>query len=387
MSGDIEVEDVGSEVVEEAYSDSEWDDIEETAPSMDEDENDEESEIEAKGDEVESDDVKDESDDIKASSKDDEDDSEDSEESEEDSEEAKSLNLDDLDENATLTIKVDGEMEEISIKDYKSGISGQKALARKWSEVNNVHQQNQKDIKDVNEYVNTFSEKMKEGNTLEAMAYLGSFSGMGQHQIKASLIKSLMPEIERMGLLSQSEIDLEYQKQESAHITEQRERDNVQNSQRQAQENLNQIVSDTKSQHSIEDTEWDDAISYLDKHLDAGEAITPELVTEYVQYERASVQAESLLTAVEGENLFTDTNMDVLQKIILDNPEFTEADLKEVVQEGMRIAKEQAVEEKAEVSNKKIEKRAKSKKTNNNDSQFAPLQDEYGDEITDFDQL
>ena len=203
----------------------------------------------------------------------------------------------------------------------------------KWTEVDRTHKQNQKDIEEINSYVNTFSEKMKGGSALDAMNYLGSFSGMGPHQIKASLIKSLMPEIERMGLLSQSEIDLEYQKEENAFMKEMNERNSVMSEQKQAQENFNKLISDTKAEHSIEDGEWNDAISYLDKHLDPDEPITPELVTDYVQYNRASTQAETLLN-LDGENLINDDNVDVMTKIILDNPSFTQEDLEEVVKEG-----------------------------------------------------
>ncbi len=375
---------VNSEV---SMEDMDWDNIEETAPDL---------EVEKGEEDVQSsDDNKVE--DVEASSADKSgepeekpkeeesapvEEADDKEVKEEEKEESKALSIEDMDDDAVLSVKVDGEMQEISLKEFKSGISGQKALSQKWSEVDRVHKQNQKDIKDVNDYVNTFSSKMKEGDALAAMEYLGSFSGMGGHQIKASLIKALMPDIERMGIMSQSEIDLEYQTADNSFLKEQREQDLVKQDERQASENLNRLVTETRNSLSIEDNEWNDAIDYLDKHLDKDQAITPELVGEYVQFERAGSQAEVLLKDVEGENLFNDVNMDALQQVILDNPNFTEEDLKEVVAESFKMAKNNAVEEK--IGKQAVTKKVSGKQTKSEEQEFSHITDEYGEEVLDF---
>ena len=56
-------------------------------------------------------------------------DSEDAEEEDEEVE-SKALSIDELDDDAKISVKVDGEMQEITIKEFKSGISGEKAMAR-----------------------------------------------------------------------------------------------------------------------------------------------------------------------------------------------------------------------------------------------------------------
>lgn len=376
MADEMVSEDVIVNETNEAMDDISWDNIEETSPILQEEEESQDEEMEViEEDSEEVDEESDDSDEVEDGeevSKD-----TDSEEKEEE-EESSSLSLDELDDDAKITVKVDGELQEVTIKEFKSGISGQKALARKWTEVDKVHKQNQEDIAAVNEYVNTFSEKMKGGSALDAMNYLGSFSGMGPHQIKQSLISALMPEIERMGLLSQSEIDLEYQKAENAFLKEKSERDSVMSEKKQAQENFQKLINDTKSEHQIEDSEWDSAISYLDKHLDAGEPITPELVVDYVKYDRASQQADTLLN-VEGENLLNDDNLEVMTQIILDNPSFTQEDLEEVVREGLAIAKKDAIEKEAARRSQKAE--AKKKQTKQVETDFDVHRNEYDEEI------
>ena len=376
--------------VNNEQTEMDWDNIEETAPSVEPEEDSSESveskdspkaevKEEVKDEEETLDNVGDNPPEADKSA------DNDASEAEESEEKGKALSIADMDDDALISVKVDGELQEISLKEFKSGISGQKAVAQKFAEVDRVHKQNQSDIKEINEYVNTFSSKMKEGSALEAMEYLSSFSGMGSHQIKASLIKALMPDIERMYGMDQSEIDLEYSQKENTYLTEQRERDSKLSEQRQAEENLNSQVREVRDSLKAEDTEWNDAIAYLDKHLEPEKAITPELVGEYVTYARTEKQAESLLSGIEGENLINDNNMNALQQIIMDNPEFTEEDLKDIVVESMAIAKKGVVEEKIEkVSAIKKSTATTKKKTKQEDQEFSPILDELGDEILDF---
>ena len=371
------------EQITDASIESEWDSLEDDAPVLEE-VSDEDTGEETTDNVLEEETESDSNDTDESSSESNEDSSEavdeDGSGKDETTEEVKSLDINELGDDATVKVKVDGELQEISLKEFKNGISGSKAIAQKFNELDRAKKEYETEISAVNEYVNTFGEKMRQGDTMGALEYLGSFSGMGPHQIRQQLINGLLPEIERLNSLSQSEIDLEYQRAETDYIKQQRESEQQRYQQEQAQAELHSKITEVRDSLSIEDAEWEAAIASLDERLPADQQITPELVGQEVQMFRAYDRAESVIGQID-ENLLNDTNIEILMDTITDYPHFTEEELIDLCKEAFGVAQESLVEEKISKQVKKAEKSTPKQEVSNNNEMYQELDADDWDDI------
>jgi len=111
-------------------------------------------------------------------------------------------------------VKINGELQKFDRNEVlakgKEMLAGEIAFDKKFSELDRERKTYQAEVDEVNNYVNTFGAKMREGDGLGAMEYLATFSGMAPHDFKQQLIKSILPEIERYQDMDPRDIDLEY---------------------------------------------------------------------------------------------------------------------------------------------------------------------------------
>ena len=370
-----------AEQITDLSIENEWDSLEDDAPTLEEvsDDNEEieSEEIEATDEDSEISAEEDSKEDVEVPA---ETESKSEEEDTGSTEEVKSLDINELDDDATVKVKVDGELQEISLKEFKNGISGSKAIAQKFTELDQAKKQYENELSSVNEYINSFAGKMKSGDAIGALEYLGSFAGMGSHQIRSKLIEGLLPEIQRLEGMSQPEIDLEYQRQETEYLKQRQELEQQQYQKEQSDLALQREITTAKQELGIEDAEWLEAIDYLDQSLPADQQITVDKVTEFVTVNRADIKAESTLAKV-GENYVTDTHVDALRDIILQNPEFTDEDLVEIVNSAFADAQNQAVEEQIQEQTVKTEKVKATPKQEVNNNQFEEIDFDDWDDI------
>ena len=248
-------------------------------------------------------------------------------------------------------IKIDGEDQFVSLTDLGNDYSGQKAISQKFNEIAQERTQHQNEVAEVNGYINTFGEKMKEGDSLSAMEYMGEFAGIPPYQIKRQLIEQLKPEIEKMYEMTAPELSAQYAIEENEYLKQSLESANATSSAQQAQVDLNTEISTIREAQGIEDTEWDQAMSYLREHETQLRADSPDLVmdaayvADTVMDVRAYTKAETALTAANVD-LSVESNSEImsyLQDVAYRNPDFDNNDLVELVQAAQKSAVESKV--------------------------------------------
>jgi hypothetical protein len=399
MSDDVveTVIDAGASVISdhgsEVDADLTWDNVEEAAPSLEDIEalkadgetkdewdvlGEEDTSVEAtdkSDDEVgeSSDEVSDSSEEVKADSE--------QETSEDDAETSgdKALSLDEMDDEATISVKVDGELQEISIKDFKNGISGEKAIAKRFTEFDSKEKEFDRQMNEVNDYINDLGTTMQNVSMMEGVAKIADLAGIPDYQVREALIKELLPEIERRYSMDENELQLEYKSQENEYLKNKTESDNQSYKAEQAQRELQAEVDSIREAHNINDEEWNGAISALDKKLPQGEIITPKLAAEFVNYSRAESRAETLMSNFDESHLSNEDTMEAFIEVISESPELSDEDFNDILKQTFGDAKKEDAE--AQVD-KKVEAKAGVKKTQKVQVTEAEMED-----ILDWDDL
>lgn len=399
MSDDVveTVIDAGASVISEHGSevdaDLTWDNVEEAAPSLEDianlkEDGESKDEWDVLGEEDTSVEATDKSDDEVGESSDEV--SKDNEEVKADSEQEssestteesgdKSLSLDEMDDEATISVKVDGELQEISIKDFKNGISGEKAIAQRFTEFDSKEKEFNRQMDGVNDYINDLGQTMQNVSMMEGVAKIADLAGIPDYQVREALIKELLPEIERRYSMDENELQLEYKSQENEYLKNKTESDNQSYKAEQAQRELQAEVDSIRETHNINDEEWNGAISALDKQLPQGEIITPKLAAEFVNYNRAESRAETLMNDFDPSYLSNEETMEAFIEVISDSPELSDEDFNDILKQTLGDAKKENAE--AQVD-KKVEAKAGVKKTQKVQVTEAEMED-----ILDWDDL
>jgi cell division protein FtsB len=258
-----------------------------------------------------------------------------------------------------VEVKIDGKLEKISLKDLKNNYSGKVAYDRKFTELDKQNKQVtqertklQQEINQVNQYVNTFAEKMRNRDAVGAMSYLAEFSGMSPAAIKQTLINQLIPEINRQAGLTEAERDLELTKEEIAFQKAQQQRELQKLQQENSQKSLELANTKARSEHGISMNEWDEAFEFLDTHVEKGKAITRKDVVDYALWKRADDRASTVLQTYDsGKYLQDKTVRDTLTKIASENPDFSQQDLDDVLKEAFKGKVEENVKKVAVAKN------------------------------------
>lgn len=307
-------------------------------------------------------------------------------ESAEESGEGSALKLEEMPDDTKILAKVDGELQEITLKEFKNGISGEKAIAKRFSEYDRKEKEFDAQMNEVNEYINDLGNTIRNSSVLEGVSKIAELTGAAPHLVKEALIKELMPEIERRYGLDENELALELKQQENDYLKQRTESENKKLQQEQAQRELQLEVMRTRETHNIDEATWTEALNDLDAKLPPNEPITVETVAEYVNFNRASSRAESILNEWDSSYLENGEVVDALIDSIIESPDYSDADFKEILSnafgETKKVEAQKAVEKKVESKSKNV----KSQKEEVN-ALFKPETDSSGNEILDWDDL
>lgn len=274
-------------------------------------------------------------------------------------------------ENGELEIKLDEETS-VTLKDLKNDYMGRKEIARRFSEYDVKNKQLEKDVQEIETYIGEFASKLKDGDSVGAMAYFGEFAGVPPYMIKEQLIAALRPEIIRREQMSSTEVQNEYLQQQNEYLQKQRESELERGKVEQARMDLNNTINELRETYNIDEDTWNQTQEGLLKTLSNDDEITPELVAETINYGRMYEQAETLVTSFEGQLENPEKWVEQLVEVKEKYPNFTEEDLKEVLKSAYETHKKSSVEQKLA---KRVEskKKVQPKKQINNKSQ---IQDE-----------
>lgn len=312
-----------------------------------------------------------------------------------------------------IEVKINGEVTKVTLSDIKekhpevlewikSGVSGQKEIQRRFTEVDNYkkdvdkqYNEWQNKAKTVESYLNTFGEKVRDGHVLGALSYFADFAGVPGYLLKEQLFAAMSPEYERRMGMSQEEVNNIRLKEENEYYSQKIESDRkrqeekqaeaqehqkAQEEQYKAQEFLDQI-NQFRETLNITEEEWESTIQELDSELPKTTTITKEMVADRVAQNKEksiSDRAEALIVPVK--EFVNDAFKQELKALIKERPDLTEDQLKQVIEDSLKLQDKKKVEEKVKSKSKKDSKPSKKEIEVNNPVRKSEL-DQYLEDL------
>lgn len=273
--------------------------------------------------------------------------------------------------------KVDGEEIDVSLQDLLNNYSGKTSYDKKFQEFSDTKKEfeSQKtkyntEISQINEYITTFAQKLRDEDALGALEYFAEFAGMKPYEFRTELIRQISPEVERRSMMSSDEIENENLKAQNEYLRAQQESEARHKDTEQSQQELSNEIKRIQETHNITDDDFTNTYQELvDSNYDGD--ITPAIVGEYYVHTQAFSKAENVLNQVDSNLASNDHIIESLQKVIVENPSFDNDDLMEIVQEVYGNYKKEA----SEKVSKKLAVSEKSEKKSRSKENFVSFED------------
>lgn len=241
--------------------------------------------------------------------------------------------------NSLFKHKVDGEEVDVELQELLNNYSGKISYDRKFQEFSSDKKdfdeyktKYDKDIQQINNYINNFAEKFKGNDALGALEYFAEFTGMKPYEFRRELISQIEPEVQRRSQMTEEQILSEELSFQNEYLAKQHEAAQQQIQEQQAYSELLQEIADVQKAHGIPDDVFEKSYLELAESDYEGE-ITPVAVADYHNNLQAYSRAEEVLTQVDPSLAEQDPVIDNLQKVIMENPSFDNNDLLEMVQQ------------------------------------------------------
>lgn len=280
-----------------------------------------------------------------------------------------------LPEDIKVKHKVDGEEVEISLKEAISKTmneySGHEAVGKRFTELDKREKALYSEKQDLISKLDEVGQQFEVDNLEGAFEALGKITGRNTpgFLVKEKLISSLLPEIQRRASLTNEELKHEYLQSQNKYYQELNESEERQRNEKASQTALEQTVSSIRETHKINTEEWNEAFAELDKSIPEGEDITLKMVKEAVLNKReastVTSKVDSLLDGIEG---VTEESHKYMADLIRKHPEFTDEQLKAIVEEATKPT--ESVDNKKEIEkslNKKVKQTTLSSETPDED--------------------
>lgn len=272
--------------------------------------------------------------------------------------EEETLDLSKAIEEGSLEIKL-SEEESVTLQDLKNSHVGQKEIAQRFTEYDVKSKQLEKDTEEINGYINTFAEHLKNGDSVGAMQFFGEFAGIAPYMIKEQLIAALSPEIQRRHTLSPTEVQNEYLNNQNEYLVGQRKSEDERRVYEETQQGLDNSINELREADDISTKDWQDTQAHLEQTLEAGDELTPELVRDTILFGRLYEQAESVVNASTEQMDNADEWVEELVNVKEQYPDFTDEDLAAVLKDALSTHNEQRVQTK--LANKVIKRSPQTK--------------------------
>lgn len=244
-------------------------------------------------------------------------------------------------------VKIDGEMKFIDLNELGNDYSGQQAIQRRFSEYDKQHKEWKRQVDEVNDYISSFQQKMLDpkAGPVEALQYLGELSGMPPYKIKEDLLTALLPEIERRSQLTDVEIRAEKLEAENKYLQEVRENEFKLRQEEQTNLELLQKSMPYRQTYDISDEEWTSTVDFLKEHPNVTEEQRrdPEFVSNIIRHERADTAASQIIPTVDANLLTNEDFYNSVVEEIVNNPDYTEEDVQEIIQMAVEESKKRNV--------------------------------------------
>ena len=235
--------------------------------------------------------------------------------------------------------KVDGEEVDVTLQDLLNNYSGKTSYDRKFQEFSESKKElesernnYQAELESINEYIGNFAQKIQQDDAMGALEYFAEFSGMKPYEFRNELVRQLAPEVERRSLLSYEEIENENLRQQNEYLLRQQESAEANRTSEQAKEELGSKIRQMQEAHGISDEDFEKSYYELVESNYEGD-VTPDVVAEYYVHTQAYSRAESVLETIDTNLRNQQQIVENFQRVIVNNPDFDDNDLKEIAEE------------------------------------------------------
>jgi len=248
-----------------------------------------------------------------------------------------------LDANTLFRHKVDGQDVDVNLQELLNNYSGKVSYDKKFQELNdernNFEQEYgyyEENINELLDNTEAIEELMENNNYLGALEKFAEFSGMEPFQFKRELLAQLTPEMERRSLLSPEELRAEELAAQNEYLSRQAQLSEEQIMEQQEYEEVYAQVRAVQEQYGIEDADfrwcYDQLAEVAEQDGFEGE-ITVDHVAQYYYNVTAYQAAHDILNQTNPALISNAEVLDNLQQIIVDNPDFSEQDIVDIVNE------------------------------------------------------
>ena len=234
--------------------------------------------------------------------------------------------------------KVDGQEVDVSLQELLNNYSGKVPYDRRYQELSEEKTEFKaefdafsKEKDQINNYINEFGDKMRKGEALEALAFLAEFSGQKPHEFKEQLMNQLVPEVERLKTLSQEQVSNEKLAAENEYLQKKYESEENVRAAEQSQQEFQNRINSLQETYSITDEDFNNSYAELKESNFKGD-LTPEVVADYYQHKTAFSLASELVNKVDSTLTSNEEIIDSVQKMIYDNPSFSDDDYLELIE-------------------------------------------------------
>ena len=257
--------------------------------------------------------------------------------------------------NAKITVKVDGEDQEISMQDFANGISGQKAISQKFSALNGEQKAFDTRLNDWNTSSAKAVELMQDNKAVEAIQHVAGMMGQDPQLLFTTLFEEITPILNQYADLSETDRgvwvqDLKNKKAEFQTKSAQNELSKLQSQQEQQAK-----VSKVQEAYGLDEATFTHVYHALENEMEQGtlpkQPVTPELVGEYSRLLTIEGYAERALKGTEHEGDHTAVNqiLQAANQMARNGQEVSEQSVKDLVSKALgrtqQVEKSKAVNE------------------------------------------
>ena len=210
-----------------------------------------------------------------------------------------------------LTVKVDGEEQEMSLQEIKNGISGEKALSKRFSALDQQRRELEDNQGKWQELQSGVLQKMAEGDHIEALGMIFGQTGYDTETALAGIIVELLPIFENLQELSDVErSDWIYNVDKAQKSELLKQKDNELNKLRTENTQKSQLDS-LKSEKGMTESQIRDAYGQLLNGIDNR---TLDLKKESISVEHLSMMHDHLQRESWLQTAFADVDLSPSEK-------------------------------------------------------------------------
>lgn len=255
----------------------------------------------------------------------------------------------------TIEVKINGKIEKVKLEDLKANYSGKVAYDKKFSELDKERKSFQSEKEAAYRPIMEFKKMLQEGKAGDAILHLVDMAGEDSYTFNKKLIDAMTPIIKARLEMTPEQLEVLEAKSELDHLKKKEQSQLERSKKEQTATEFNQRIAKLQETHSISDDDFRTAAIKLRERLEeAGnfksEEFTPELVANFHLAKVHSARAFKAVDAIDV-NLGKDQKlMSELVGLMMENPEISDQDLTDLVNEYSGInSKLKVLTEKSQV--------------------------------------